>query len=171
MCSSDLRRGGQPEHPYEWGRGSAYEPGVDDPLLIPSAGDARPDWTLDDFKRAVSQAQGSRIAVMQFHGVPDRNHPWVHTDPARFREYMQYLKANGFTVIALRDLARHVDPSVHPAAPFEVVERRRRLQTDVVVEGVVLDEATGRGMECTVSLRSEDGISADRKSTRLNSSH
>ena len=37
------RRGGAPEHPYEWGRGFAYQPGADHPLLIPSAGDARPD--------------------------------------------------------------------------------------------------------------------------------
>src|SRR5688572_17450647 len=46
------RRGGAPEHSYEWGRGYAYEPGADHPRLIPSAGDARPDWTLDDFQRA-----------------------------------------------------------------------------------------------------------------------
>ena len=32
------RRGGAPEHPYEWGRGFAYEPGVDHPLLIPIGG-------------------------------------------------------------------------------------------------------------------------------------
>src|SRR5258705_391833 len=50
------RRGGAPEHPYEWGRGFAYEPGVDHPLLIPSAGDARPDWELADFQRAVEQS-------------------------------------------------------------------------------------------------------------------
>src|ERR1043166_7270933 len=40
------RRGGAPEPPYEWGRGFAYHPGADRPLLIPSAGDARPDWTI-----------------------------------------------------------------------------------------------------------------------------
>ena len=49
------RRGGAPEHPYDGGRGFAYEPGGDHPLLIPSAGDARPNWTLDDFKRAAEQ--------------------------------------------------------------------------------------------------------------------
>ena len=105
------RRGGEPEHPYQWGRGFAYEPGVDHPLLIPSAGDARPDWTLADFKRAADQARDGRIAVLQFHGVPDRDHPWVHTDPRRFEEFMSYLKTNSFTVIALRDLARYVDPA------------------------------------------------------------
>src|SRR5687767_3221450 len=114
------RRGGAPEHPYEWGRGFAYEPGADHPLLIPSAGDARPDWTIEDFKRAVAQANGdlrnsslqrtnARIAVLQFHGVPDREHPWVHTRPERFEEFMQYLHTNHFKVIALRDLSRYVD--------------------------------------------------------------
>ena len=34
---------------YEKGQGFAYEPGLDHPLLIRSAGDARPGWTLDDF--------------------------------------------------------------------------------------------------------------------------
>ena len=49
------RRGGAPEYPYKEGRGFAYEPGLDHPLLIPSAGDARPDWQLEDFIRAVRQ--------------------------------------------------------------------------------------------------------------------
>ena len=58
------RRGGAPEYPYEKGRGFAYEPGVDHPLLLPSAGDARPDWTLDDFIRAVKQARGGKVAIL-----------------------------------------------------------------------------------------------------------
>ena len=105
------RRGGAPEFPYKEGRGFAYEPGRDHPLLIPSAGDARPDWTLDDFKRAVDQARRGRIAVLQFHGVPDLAHPWVHSPVERFREYMQYLADHHFQVIALGDLERYVDPS------------------------------------------------------------
>ncbi|MGV2340461.1 MAG UNVERIFIED_CONTAM: polysaccharide deacetylase family protein [Planctomycetaceae bacterium] len=42
------RRGGSPEFPYEEGRGVAYEPGGDHPLLLPSAGDARPNgrWMI-----------------------------------------------------------------------------------------------------------------------------
>jgi peptidoglycan-N-acetylglucosamine deacetylase len=119
------RRGGAPEHPYDLGRGFAYEPGADHPLLIPSAGDARPDWTLDDLKRAVGQATNARIAVLQFHGVPDREHPWVHTRPERFEEFMRYLHTNGFKVIALRDLARYVDPRQAPADPLAIIEHRK----------------------------------------------
>ena len=98
------RRGGAPEHPYDWGKGFAYEPGKDHPLLIPSAGDARPDWTLSDFKRAVDQARDGRIAVLQFHGVPDRDHPWVNTFPERFEQYLKYLHDQRCRVIAMRDL-------------------------------------------------------------------
>ena len=45
--------------------GVAYEPGLDHPLLLPSAGDARPTWTLEHFTRAVSQATNGRIAIVQ----------------------------------------------------------------------------------------------------------
>ncbi|MBN8247909.1 MAG: polysaccharide deacetylase family protein [Verrucomicrobia bacterium] len=119
------RRGGQPELPYGRGEGVAYDPAEDDPLLIPTAGDARPDWTLDDLRRAVAPARAGRIAVLQFHGVPDREHPWVNTPPERFVEYLDWLKAEGFRCIALRDLARHVDPADPPAEPWSIIERRQ----------------------------------------------
>jgi peptidoglycan/xylan/chitin deacetylase (PgdA/CDA1 family) len=120
------RRGGAPEFPYKEGRGFAYEPGLDHPLLIPSAGDARPDWTLEDFKRAVHQAQCGRIAVLQFHGAPDLAHPWVHSPVERFQEYMQYLDDHHFRVIALGDLERYVDPANVPSNPQGVIDDRRR---------------------------------------------
>lgn len=118
------RRGGEPEVPYALGGGVAFEPGVDHPLLIPTTGDARPDWTLDNLKRAVALARDGRIAVLQFHGVPDGEHPWVNTPRERFEEYMAWLHAEGFKVIALRDLARYVDETKLPANPLEIIERR-----------------------------------------------
>ncbi len=121
------RRGGAPEYPYEKGRGFAYEPGLDHPLLIPSAGDARPGWTLDDFKRAVSQARGGKIAVVQLHGVPDTAHSWVNTPTSLFESYVKYLADNGYRVIALRDLARYVNPAVVPSDPWGVIADRKRL--------------------------------------------
>jgi peptidoglycan-N-acetylglucosamine deacetylase len=120
------RRGGAPEHPYEQGNGVAYEPGRDHPLLIPSAGDARPFWTIENLKRAVSQAGDGRIAVIQFHGAPDVEHPWVHTPSDRFEEYMKYLHDEGFTVIALRDLEKYVDWRLKPSDPWSIIEQRRR---------------------------------------------
>jgi len=157
------RRGGAPEHPYEWGRGFAYEPGVDHPLLIPSAGDARPDWTLDDFKRAANQAgtgglaTNGRIAVLQFHGVPDREHPWVHTGPERFEEFMRYLHTNAFKVIALRDLSKYVDPGQAPVDPLAIVEKRRAARQEVLVEGEIVDDASGKPLPARLYIRGAEG--------------
>jgi peptidoglycan/xylan/chitin deacetylase (PgdA/CDA1 family) len=103
------RRGGTPEFPYEGGQGVAYDPKKHELLSIPSAGDARPAWKLEDFIRAVMQAKDGRIAVIQFHGVPDKEHPWVSTDPELFKQYMSYLKDNGYKVIALRDIGKYVE--------------------------------------------------------------
>jgi len=121
------RRGAQPEFAYETGRGVAYEPEWDHPLLIPTTGDARPTWTLENFRHAAEQARGGRIAVLQFHGVPDRDHPWVNTPLERFREYLQWLKNNGYRAIALRDLDRYIDPSDAPQDPWAVIRRRQYL--------------------------------------------
>jgi peptidoglycan/xylan/chitin deacetylase (PgdA/CDA1 family) len=120
------RRGGTPEYPYEKGKGVGYEPGLDHPLLIPSAGDARPFWTLEDFVQAAEQAKHGRVAVLQFHGVPDRAHPWVHSPVKRFREYMQYLADNNYAVIAMRDLAKYVDADITPSDTFGMIKDRQQ---------------------------------------------
>jgi peptidoglycan/xylan/chitin deacetylase (PgdA/CDA1 family) len=109
------RRGMQPEMPY--GRiqlGPLYEPDRHHRLLIPTTGDAYPDWTLDHFKKLVNSGKPGQPVVLQFHGVPDITHPWVHTPPERFIEYMDYLKAENFHVIAMRDLLQVAD--AHPEA-------------------------------------------------------
>ena len=119
------RRGGAPEYPYEAGNGFAYEPGRDHPLLLPSAGDARPAWTLENLKRAAGQAVKGRIAILQFHGAPDVEHPWVHTPPERFAEYMKYLHDEGYKAIALRELSKYVDWTRKPADAWRVIEDRK----------------------------------------------
>jgi peptidoglycan/xylan/chitin deacetylase (PgdA/CDA1 family) len=124
------RRGGSPEYKYPDGRGFAYEPGLDHPHLVPSAGDAKPDWEIDDFIAAVNQARYGRIAVLQFHGVPDTAHSWVNTPLQKFEAYMNYLAKHGFTVIAVRDLAKYVDPDVIPANPQQVIEDRKQSLAD-----------------------------------------
>jgi hypothetical protein len=121
------RRGGAPEFPYPAGRGFAYEPGLDHALLVPSAGDARPAWTRKDFKAAVAQAKHGRIVVLQFHGVPDTTHAWVNSTKEQFASYMKYLADNRFTVVAMRDLAKFVDPEVNPTDPFGVIQDRKNL--------------------------------------------
>lgn len=101
------------------------EPGADHPLLVPSAGDARPNWTLEDFIAAAEQAQTGRIAVLQFHGAPDTAHSWVNTPLENFEAYMNYLAANEYHVIALRDVARYVDPMNEPQDAFAVIRQRQ----------------------------------------------
>ncbi len=124
------RRGGAPEYPYEHGFGVAYEPGRDHPLLLPSAGDARPDWTLDEFIRAVSQARDGRIAIMQFHGTPDTAHSWVNTPSERFAGFMKYLAIHEYHVVALRDLENFVSSSLWPTDPLAIIEQRKRRDSD-----------------------------------------
>ena len=119
------RRGGAPEYPYEDGNGFAFEAGLDHPLLLPSAGDARPTWTLANFIQAVEQAKHGRIAIMQFHGAPDTAHDWVSTQQQNFAALMKYLKLNDFQVIALRDLRRFTLTDSIPVDPLEVIRRRQ----------------------------------------------
>lgn len=137
------RRGMQPEVPYGSNvPGPLYDPLTHDPLLIPTGGDGYPEWTLDHFKQVVDRARGGKIVVLQFHGVPDVAHPWVHTPQDRFREYMEYLNAEGFNVIALRDVDSYRDegngyedpmsisrfpekPTAELQLPVEVVATRR----------------------------------------------
>lgn len=109
------RRGMQPEVPYgTMEPGPVFNPGVHHHLLIPTTRDAYPDMTLEDFKKAVNKAGKNKIAVLQFHGVPDEVHPWVTTEPQMFKNYMYYLKNNGFQVIAMRGLAPYL-PADPPA--------------------------------------------------------
>jgi len=128
------RRGMQPE--IEYGLiepGPMYDRAVHDRLLIPSAGDAYPEWTLDHFKKVVDRAKDGLIAVVQFHGVPDNAHPWVHTPVDRFREYMAYLDAGDFNVIALRDLVQYVDGDVDdPTASLRYPDKPGELPVEVV---------------------------------------
>ncbi|MGH9657041.1 MAG: polysaccharide deacetylase family protein, partial [Bryobacteraceae bacterium] len=117
------RRGEMPE--VEYGKaetGARFDPRRRHRLLIPTTGDAYPNWTPEHFRNVVSHAVEGEAVVLQFHGVPDVAHPWVHTPPERFREYMQYLKREGFRVIALRDL----EPWIEEETPDPLVGSRHR---------------------------------------------
>ena len=60
-----------------------------------------------------------RLKLMPFQNVPVF---------FRFEEYMKYLYEHGYQLIALRDLARYVDPQALPADPRAVIERRISLK-------------------------------------------
>jgi alpha-L-rhamnosidase len=154
------RRGVAPEFPVELGRGRAYDPKCDHPLLVPTTGSSGPDWTFADFLAAVEQARDGKISVLTFHGVPDLDHPWVDTEPDFFDECMQYLydndytvialgdlapdffdecmqylHDNDYTVIALGDLAQYVDPAIYAQDPYASIARQFELTpTDLRTE-------------------------------------
>ena len=151
------RRGGAPEFPYQDGRGSAFEPGKDHPCLLPSAGDARPHWSLDDFKRALSSLPAGSIPILQFHGVPDRDHPWVSTRPEMFEAYMHYLKEQGYEVLSLRQLGSLVDTNRLPADAWEIIEQRKAARKEAYVKALVEDADTGEPLAVRVYIEGEDG--------------
>ncbi len=88
------------------GGNKASHTNEDNPLLLPQAFDGKPASTFPQFKAAVDKADDHHIPILTFHGVPDIQHPWVNTEQAKFVKYMDYLKANHFKVIALRDYPR-----------------------------------------------------------------
>lgn len=131
------RRGGSPEYAYSTGGGVGYEPYLDHPLLIPSAGDSRPGWKLKDFEKAIEKAHSGRIAVLQFHGVPDTAHNWVNTPYEAFEEMMRWLKTTGYTVIAMRDLEKYIDPTITPTDPqFVMKDRQARIASGKPLEDI-----------------------------------
>lgn len=108
---TNARRGLTPEFPLydRGGAGPIYRPSEEDPFLIPSVycrGDLSP--SREEFSQALGQAHDGKIGVLIYHGVPDI-HRHCSTSLELFTRDMQQLKDEGYTVIAMRDLARYVD--------------------------------------------------------------
>jgi peptidoglycan/xylan/chitin deacetylase (PgdA/CDA1 family) len=115
------RRGISPEKPYgTLSVGPAYDPARYDRMMIPSTGDGYPDWTFEHFLKVIAEARPGRVVVLQFHGVPDEVHPWVHTPPAMFRRYMEHLSHEGFKTMALGDVE-----SVARSVPGDPLRKQR----------------------------------------------
>ena len=113
------RRGMQPEVRYgALEVGPALDVTKYHPLLIPTTGDSYPAWTFEHFRSVISSARPGQVVVLQFHGVPDPSHPWVNTPPEAFRQYMTYLKQNGYRAIAMRDLLKYYNSSRLPDDPL-----------------------------------------------------
>lgn len=94
------------------GHNRPYKPTVDNPFDTPAFQiDVNTEKNNKDvFYNAVKQATPGQIVILLFHGVPDLEHPTVGTDPARFEEYLKYLKDNKYSVISMRDMAKYIDP-------------------------------------------------------------
>jgi peptidoglycan/xylan/chitin deacetylase (PgdA/CDA1 family) len=57
----------------------------------------------------LQQAKNGKIIVLTIHGVPDVAHPWVTTSPEVLKNYLDFLKENHYTVIAMRDLDKYIN--------------------------------------------------------------
>ncbi len=171
------RRGLSPElDNRELEPGPAYDPLRHDPLLIPTTGNAVPDWSMDLFKRVLDKAADG-IVVLQFHGVPDIAHDWVHTPPERFREYMEELSRQGFRTLALRDLESVVssepvdDPNVtvrNSAAPNGATEApTERVQTganlDAWSEAMLRHRYSGEEASAVAGFSETEGADYQRR--------
>jgi polysaccharide deacetylase len=135
------RRGGMPEAPYGQAIvGTAYDPLRHHRLLVPTTGDAYPNWTFGHFQKVVSNAKNGKLVVLQFHGVPDIVHPWVHTPPELFERFMRYLRNENYRVIALRDVEQFL-PAADPVDPLltDRLPRRDKLSLPVEVESTRAD--------------------------------
>ncbi len=138
------RRGVGPEYvgSLEEYWGPVYDPQQDHPYLIPAAyvwGSAfsadsisatkiygrgsEVGSTLEDFAKSVSRARDGKIAVVVFHGVPDY-YEHCSATPEDFAGCMKYLHEEGYTVIAMRDLAKYVNTNNKPADPYEPIRKR-----------------------------------------------
>ena len=113
------RRGKEPESRRRTlERGVSYDPRRHDALLIPSTGVSIPDWDLAHLRPVLALGEPGKTVVLQFHGVPDVAHPWVHTPPEMFRQYMELLKSEGYETLAVRDLERFMDPAALAGDPL-----------------------------------------------------
>jgi peptidoglycan/xylan/chitin deacetylase (PgdA/CDA1 family) len=142
------RRGGQPE--VEYGRmvlGPAFDPAKHHPLLIPTTGDAYPDWTFEHFQKVITSARPGQLVVLQFHGVPDVIHPWVDTPADAFERYMEHLKSKGYRTLALKDVAPFLGPTPDdPMLTTRYKPREGKLPLPVEVEATQLELPYWRGV-------------------------
>jgi rhamnogalacturonan acetylesterase len=97
---------------YQFARGGesrAYDPAKDDPRLVPSfSSSGNDEKSAARVLSAFRQARDGRIVVLTVHGVPDVAHPHVNTPPELFERYLTFLKDEGYTVLALRDIAKYL---------------------------------------------------------------
>ena len=93
------------------GHGRTYDPTADNPFDVPSFAAGGVGQTMEGMISASQQATAGKVVVMTFHGTPDMEHPGVGIDPDLFEEFVEYLKANNYKVVAMRDLVEYIDPA------------------------------------------------------------
>jgi len=103
---------------YLFARGGShvpYDPSVDNSMMIPTCASwsvldddkfLPPGNTMDYFVSSVRLARDGKIVVLTFHGVSGMGDPQT----SLFKRYLDYLKENNYSVIAMRDLVEYVSP-------------------------------------------------------------
>ncbi len=113
------RRGSMPElSATRDAAGPLYDPTRCHPRLIPTSGHAQAWWTQEFFESMAARTAPGMAVVIQFHGIPDPANQGLSTSREAFRGFMSYLKREEYNVIALRDLARYVDPEATVRDPL-----------------------------------------------------
>lgn len=84
---------------------SPWKPRSDAPFRIPAV--PIQEGAEGDLMRVLGEVStadavsGAAIPVLVFHGVPDRVHPWVDTEPSTFERHLSFLRDNGWRCISL----------------------------------------------------------------------
>ena len=87
----------------------AWRPALDDPFRLP----ARPiaegaDHAFHQLMHGPNpdDVPTDAVPVYVFHGVPDRVHPWVNTEPATFAKFLAFLHGRGYRCTSLSDVLK-----------------------------------------------------------------
>ena len=122
-------------YPSDYGdKGPYYKPDADHPLLIPTTYASGPGLFTEDLVETLHHAEEHDIIVLTYHGVPDKEHHWVHTSPEDFTRQMELLREEGCRVIAMRDLDRVVSKARRQLSPDAVYQPRALKPTDLLCE-------------------------------------
>jgi peptidoglycan/xylan/chitin deacetylase (PgdA/CDA1 family) len=85
-----------------------YDPGKDNPLLIPSYSMVGEDSTNKKLmQQAWDESAKGNLVIITIHGVPDLAHPFVSTPLNVFAGYLKYLHDNHYKVISMKELAKY----------------------------------------------------------------
>ena len=99
------------------GGGRPFDPKADNSWQVPSYSTSGSDEkAAERVLAALRQANDGRIVVLTIHGVPDTAHPQVTTAPDLFQRYLDFLRDEDYTVVALRDVPKYFALSEKPPA-------------------------------------------------------
>ncbi|MEI6947820.1 polysaccharide deacetylase family protein [Paraflavisolibacter sp. H34] len=86
------------------GGSKLYDPKQHPALAIPSYTMGSTEKLQERTWTALKSLQPGQVLVFTIHGVPDAAHPDYTTSETVFTQYLDYMKAHHFKVIAMRDL-------------------------------------------------------------------